>query len=39
MPIDWLWGDLHDDDDETVPVLFMDIPIEGDDDAAEEGKE
>jgi len=29
--IDWLWGDPCQDDDETVPVLFMDVPVETDD--------
>jgi hypothetical protein len=30
--IDWLWGDPNQDDDETVPVLFMGDPIDADDD-------
>jgi hypothetical protein len=30
--IDWLWGDPCQDDDETVPVLFMDYMVEGEDD-------
>jgi len=29
--IDWVWGDPHGDDDETVPVLFMDDPVDADD--------